>query len=374
MKFDGAASRGKPEDILPLWVADMDFPAPDCVLNALKERVSHGIFGYSEPDAAYFKALSGWFSNRFGYDFMPEWVTLASGVVHASAAAMTAYTQPGDGILIQEPVYHPFRRLILTNDRRLVVNELHLDGNTYIIDFVDFERKIAENKVKLFILCSPHNPVSRCWRGDELQELVRICVKYDVLIISDEIHCDFIFPGHTHYVLPTVAPDHQDRMILFTAPSKTFNLAGLQLANVFISDSTLRQVFRRELSKGGYSQGNSLGIVACQAAYEGGAQWLDALNRYLWNNMIFVDQFLKANLPAVRLIPPQATYLAWLDCRDLRLSPDELDHNLVNKAGLWLSRGDSFGESGSGFTRINVACPHTALETCMERLVTTFKK
>ncbi|MCL2201752.1 MAG: aminotransferase class I/II-fold pyridoxal phosphate-dependent enzyme, partial [Oscillospiraceae bacterium] len=272
-------------------------------------------------------------------------------------------------VLIQEPVYYPFRESILANERRLIVNELHLKEDAYVVDFADFEQQIAENSVKLFILCNPHNPVGRVWRADELREMVRICVKYDVLILCDEIHCDFVFPGHTHLCLPALLPEDQAKMILLTAPSKTFNLAGLQISNVFISDPTLRRAFRREVSKNGYSQANRLGIAACQAAYSGGADWLEALLSYLKDNMILIDRFLKEHLPAVRLIPPQGTYLAWLDCQKLGLSSDELDHKLVHEAGLWLSRGDTFGPSGAGFTRINAACPRPVLETCMKRFV-----
>ena len=369
LKFDGAASRGKPADVLPFWIADMDFAAPDCVLNALHERVAHGVFGYSEPGADYFKALAGWFTNRLKYSFTQEMVTLTPGVVYAIAAAIKAFTQKGDAVLIQEPVYYPFRQLILQNDRQLAVNELKLDAGTYTIDFLDFEQQIAEKEVKLFILCSPHNPVGRVWQVDELKEIIRICKKYDVLILSDEIHCDFVFEGHTHNVLPALFPEYQERIILCTAPSKTFNLAGLQLANVFIYDQALRSAYRREMARGGYSQANGLGIVACQAAYEGGAAWLEALNKHLWGNMIFVDSFLKENLPDVKLISPQATYLAWLDCRSMGLTPSQLDDKLVNKAGVWLSRGDTFGASGSGFVRVNVACTRDALEVCMGRVL-----
>ena len=372
LKFDGAVSRGKPSDILPLWVADMDFPAPDCVLEALQERISHGIFGYSEPDSIYFDALAGWFTHRFGYEFDPDWVTLVPGVVYAICTAISAYTKPGDGILIQEPVYHPFRESILANNRRPIVNELRLTKDSYVIDFADFERKIIENDVKLFLLCNPHNPIGRVWQADELREMVRICVKYNVLIIADEIHCDFVFPGHTHLCLPALLPEEKSKIILLTAPSKSFNLAGLQISNVFISDFTLRREFRRTNTKNGYSQANQLGIAACRAAYLGGADWLDALVTYIGGNMAFLDRFLKDNLPKVRLTPPQGTYLAWLDCRDIGLTPDELDHELVHTAGLWLSRGDTFGSSGAGFTRINTACPRTVLETCMKRFCATF--
>lgn len=370
MKFDGAAARGKPEDILPLWVADMDFPAPEAVLQAVHERVTHGIFGYSEPDGAYFCALEKWFTGRLGYEFSSDWVTLTPGVVYAIAVAIRALTKHSDAILIQEPVYYPFREMVVRNGRQLVVNELQLGKEIYNIDFADFEEKIRVNNVKLFILCSPHNPVSRCWTGDELREMVRICTKHDVIILSDEIHCDFIFGENKHYVLPALCPDAN--IILCTAPSKTFNLAGLQLANVFISDPKLKKTYTREALRSGFSQAGSLAIVACRAAYEYGANWLDALNKYLYANMIYMDEFLKTNLHAVRLIPPQATYLAWLDCRALGLSPDELDRKLTHEAKLWLNRGDTFGLGGAGFTRINAGCPRETLTACMERFLRIF--
>jgi len=395
LKYDGSVPRGKPEGLLPLWVADMDFAAPDEVLAAINERVAHGVFGYSEPDGAYFAALANWFGGRFGYDFKREWVALAPGVVYAIAVAVRALTKRGDAVLIQEPVYYPFRQTVLHNDRRLVVNELLLGRagatdsptvgaspsdaatappQTYTVDLEDFEAKIAANDVKLFILCSPHNPVGRCFSADELREMVRICAKHDVLIFSDEIHCDFIFGDKKHHLLPALCPDEAPRMILATAPSKTFNLAGLQLANIFISDEKLRRIFVQEIYKSGFSQANALGIVACRAAYAHGAAWLDALNTYLWENFMYLDNFLKTNLPTIQLTPPQATYLAWLDCRALGLSPDELDYKLIHEAGLWLSRGDSFGQGGAGFTRINVGCPRATLVSCMERFANAVSK
>ena len=371
IKFDGAISRGKPADILPLWVADMDFPAPACILDALHERVTHGIFGYSEPGAAYFDALKNWFTGRFGYEFQKQWVTPTPGVVFAICAAMQAFTAEGDAVLIQEPVYYPFRSSVEDNRRRLVVNELQLSDDAYTVDFSEFERQIARNNVKMFILCSPHNPGGRVWTADELREMVRICAKYDVLILSDEIHCDFVFRGHRHHVLPALCPEMQDRIILCTAPSKTFNLAGLQISNIFISNQQLRRAFRHAVEQFGYSQVNGLGLVACRAAYENGAPWLSDLLAYLAENMDRINRHLKAHLPAVRLIPPQGTYLAWLDCRALDLTMDALEHKLVHKAKLWLSRGDNFGIGGEGFIRLNAACPRQTLETGLARFSET---
>lgn len=379
LKFDGAAARGKPEGLLPLWVADMDFSAPKAVLDAVHERVSHGVFGYSEPDAAYFHALAKWFTGRLGYEFSSEQVVLTPGVVYAIAVAVRAFTKRGDTVLIQEPVYYPFRETVVHNGRKLVVNELLPPSynDSYHVNFADFEEKICTNGVKLFILCSPHNPVGRCWTAEELREMVRICAKHDVLIFSDEIHCDFIFSDthsvRKHHVLSALCLEEASRIILCTAPSKTFNLAGLQLSNVFISDAKLREVFTSEVLKSGFSQAGSLAIVACRAAYEHGSDWLDALNEYLYTNMLYLDEYLKMNLPTVKLVPPQATYLAWLDCRALPFSPNEIDRKLTHEAKLWLSRGETFGIGGEGFTRINVGCPRSTLAECMKRFVSAFR-
>ncbi|MCL2367436.1 MAG: pyridoxal phosphate-dependent aminotransferase [Oscillospiraceae bacterium] len=368
LKFDSGEKRGKPADILPLWVADMDFSAPEPVLLALQERVRHGIFGYTEPSAPYFDALVTWFTGRFGYTFDPEWVVITPGVVNAISIALRAFTAPGDAVLIQEPVYYPFRQTIHANGRRLAVNTLRFVGGKYTIDFADFERQIVEHGVKLFILCSPHNPVGRVWREDELQEMVRICAKHDVLILSDEIHCDFVFPGHTHHLLPTLVSEEAGRMILATAPSKTFNLPGLQVSNIFISDPDLRKAFLRGLHAGGLSHANTLGLVACQAAYSEGASWLEALLVYLRGNMERIDAFLRAELSLVRLVPPEGTYLAWLDCRQLGLSPEALDDKLLHGAGVWLNRGDLFGATGAGFVRLNAGCPRGALDEALARI------
>ena len=371
-KFDSAVKRGRPADVLPLWVADMDFPAPEPVLAAIQERVRHGIFGYTELGTAYFDALRHWFTGRFGYRFDPQWVTVTPGIVNAICVALRAFTAPGDAVLIQEPVYHPFRRAVLANGRKPAVNTLRFAAGNYAIDFADFERQIAAQRVKLFLLCSPHNPVGRVWREDELREMVRICAKYDVLILSDEIHCDFVFPGYSHHILPALVPHEAERMILATAPSKTFNLPGLQISNIFISDDTLRQAFSREISASGLSSSNTLGLTACQAAYSEGAPWLEALLTYLRGNMERIDSFLRAELPLIRLIPPEGTYLAWLDCRRFELSPDALDYKLLHEAGVWLNRGDLFGVSGAGFVRLNAACPRAVLDECLARMASVF--
>lgn len=369
LKYDFAAKKGKPADALPLWVADMDFPVAPAIHDALAARIDHGIFGYSDDaDGSYYAALANWYHSRFAYEIQPQWLVKTPGVVYAICTAIRAYTRKGDAVLIQEPVYYPFRESILDNDRRLVVNALRYQNGRYEIDFEDFERSIVENNVKLFILCSPHNPVGRVWRREELTAMGDICLKHGVLVVSDEIHADFVYEGHQHHVFAGLNPAYADNAITCTAPTKTFNLAGLQISNIFIANQKLRHAFRRELNAAGYSQPNVLGLVACRAAYAHGAQWLLELHTYLQDNLSYLRDFLAAELPQIRLIEPEGTYLVWLDCNALGLSGNELDDFMVQKARLWLDDGNMFGQGGEGFQRINIACPRTTLTLALTRL------
>ena len=369
IKYDFAAKRGLPEDVLPLWVADMDFPSPPEVLDALAEKCRNGIFGYSDvADDSYFNALFKWYSERFGWRLSPEWLVKAPGVVFAICAAIRALTEEGEAVLIQQPVYYPFSESVLANGRRLVVNELVYSGGKYSVDLEDFEEKIKREKVKLFILCSPHNPVGRVWRAEELSAMGEICLRHGVKVVSDEIHADFVYPGNRHQVFAAISPELADITVTCTAPTKTFNLAGLQISNILISNPELRRRFRLEISKTGYSQPNIMGLVACRAAYEHGARWLDELLVYLGSNLEFVRSFLARELPRVRLVEPEGTYLVWLDFRALWLTDRELNDLIVNKAKLWLDAGTMFGAGGTGFQRVNIACPRSLLERAMRQL------
>jgi len=365
IKYD-PVSRGKPEDVLPLWVADMDFSAPSCVQEALALRARHGIFGYSEPGASYWAAVRGWFKDRFNWETKNEWLCITPGVVNALFAAVYAFSNPGDGIVIQQPVYYPFSSAVLKTGRSLLVNELSLCGGQYVIDFADFEEKIK--RAKIFILCSPHNPVGRVWNRDELLRMGEICLRYGVIVIADEIHQDIVYPSHKHLVFASLDERFSDITVTCTSPSKTFNLAGLAHANIFISDEKLRASFRREYELCGLSQPNIMGLVSCEAAYTGGAQWLDELTEYLGGNMALLDNFLRTDIPKIRLIKPEGTYLAWLDFRELGFTSAELDSAVTNKAKLWLNDGPMFGRGGSGFQRMNVACPRSVLQNALERL------
>ena len=368
LKYDFAVERGRPADVLPLWVADMDFRAPQPVLDALHRAVEHGIFGYSDVKSAYYDAVSGWFSRRFGWQPRPEWLVKTPGVVYALAMAVRALTQPGDAVLIQPPVYYPFFSVIRDNDRTVVENPLVYREGRYAIDFEDFEKKIAEHQVKLLLLCSPHNPVGRVWSREELRRIGEICKKYNVYVVSDEIHCDFAFEEHPHHVFLEANPELAEQAIVCTAPSKTFNLAGLQVSNIWIPDRRIRTAFLKEIDRSGYSQLNTLGLAACEAAYTSGAEWLDQCRAYLRENLDYLRAYLAENIPQIRLVEPEGTYFAWLDCSGLGLSRSGLEDLIVNRAKLWLDAGHIFGGNGGQFQRVVLACPRATLEQALERL------
>jgi cysteine-S-conjugate beta-lyase len=368
LKYDFAAKQGKPEDILPLWVADMDFRAPDCVLEALAEKSRHGIFGYSESSYDYYDVLRDWFLERFDWEIRQSWLIKTPGVVFAVCAAIRALTKKGESVLIQQPVYYPFAESIVQNERKLVVNQLVYSQNQYHIDFEDFEKKVIDNSVKLFILCSPHNPVGRVWTIGELTKIGDICLKHHVIVVSDEIHADFIYPGYKHTVFANIKPEFAGISVICTAPTKTFNLAGLQISNIFISDEKIRHALRSEIDKAGYCQANIMGLVACKAAYQNGRGWLEELKAYLNDNLCFLRNFLKERLSAVKLVEPEGTYLIWLDFKALRLDDNALEDLIVTKANLWLDGGLMFGSGGEGFQRINIACPRNLLEQALTQL------
>jgi cystathionine beta-lyase len=368
IKYDFMSERGKAEDLIPLWVADMDFKVPDAVTEALAEAVDHGIFGYSDSRADYFNAVRNWYKNRFSYDVKEEWLVKTPGIVFALATAIRAFTAKGDGVIIQQPVYYPFSGLVLSNERRLVNNPLIYKDGKYYIDFDDFEEKIIREKVKLFLLCSPHNPVARVWTRKELRRLGDICLKHNVIVVSDEIHADFVYGKNKHIIFPGIRPEYLNNTVLCTSPSKTFNMPGLQVSNIFIANDKLRLQFIKTIRKTGYSHLNTLGIVACTAAYEHGAQWLEALKVYLWENISFVKGFLESQIPQVKLVEPEGTYLLWLDFSALKLKDDDLEELIEKKAKLWLSPGRAFGAGGQGFQRLNIACPRQVLEQALLQL------
>ena len=368
LKYDFAKERNMPEDLLPLWVADMDFQTSPEIIEALNKAVSHGIYGYSEGKEEYFDAVYNWYNDNFNWQVKKEWLIKTPGVVFAIVLAINALTNEGDSVLIQNPVYYPFTEVIIDNNRKLVNNSLVRNGKKYEIDFEDFEKKIIENNVKLFILCSPHNPVGRVWKKWELEKIGDICLKHNVKIVSDEIHSDFVYPENKHIVFSSLDEKYQNITITCTAPTKTFNLAGLQISNIFIPNLEIRKKVLKQLDRVGYSQVNLMGLVACEAAYKYGRQWLNELKEYLLDNLNFLRDYLETNIPRIKLIEPEGTYLIWLDCSALGFEDKELEKFIVEKAKLWLDSGYIFGKEGEGFQRINIACPRETLKKALEQL------
>ena len=372
LKYDFAVRRGKPENVLPLWVADMDFQTSSYITDALEDMVKHGVFGYSESEEHYFEAVQNWMERHYNWHVKESWMTKTPGIVFALAMAVKAYTQENDAVLIQPPVYYPFKEVVEDNHRRLVNNTLVLGGDgTYTIDYEDFEKKIIEENVKLFILCNPHNPVGRVWTKEELERLGDICLKHGVFVVSDEIHADFVFE-RKHTVFSEVKEAYRDISMICTSPSKTFNIAGLQISNIFISNPGKATAFRRQVAAAGYSQVGLPGLVACEAAYRHGDEWLEGVLAYIKANAEFTRAYLQEHLPRVKMTKLEGTYLVWLDFRDYGLTDKELDEKILNQAGLWLDSGAVFGKCGEGFQRINIACPRKTLQQALDRLIDVF--
>lgn len=383
LKFDFAEQRHRSPDLLSLWVADMDFPTPDEVICALEDRARHGIFGYTDPGTSYYEAFAHWMESRYNLRVAPKEVVVTPGVVFALALCVRALTEPGDAVLVQRPVYYPFMGVVQENGRKLVnvplvyrEDDVKKDPrlNGYVIDFDVFERAIEQNNVKLFLLCNPHNPVGRVWTPGELERIGEICAAHDVTVVSDEIHMDFARPGFSHTSFASLSSEFADMTVTCTSASKTFNLAGLQVANIVVSNERIRKALKDKLSATGYSQVNTLGMVATQAAYELGADWLAQLKDYLEGNWQLLESHLSQQAPELRFIPAQSTYLAWIDCRSLGFDARQLERFVEDEAGLWLDCGSMFGPEGDGFIRINIATQRAYLEKALHQLANAIKK
>lgn len=368
IKTDLAVARGKPADVLSLWVADMDFPTSPAILEALHNKINHGIFGYSCLDESFHNALSQWMKNEHNFIFDRRELVTTPGVVFAIASAIKAFTKEGESVLIQTPVYYPFKNMIEANNRRLVTSSLYEKDGKWQINFKDFENKIEENDVKLFILCSPHNPVSRVWTRQELNQLAEICLRHNVIVFADEIHNDFVYEPNVHTVFSTLSPQVAENCIVSMSPSKTFNLAGLQFSTNFIKNPALRAKFKEERNKTGYDEPSLMGIVAARAAYESGKPWLEELKIHLYSNIVFLRSYLKEKLPKARLIEPEGTFLLWIDFSAYGIPDNELDDLIVNKAKVWLDRGTMFGPEGNCYQRINIATPQPLLRQAIDRI------
>ena len=371
LKWDARERRGYPETVLPMWVADMDHRTAPAVVQALHERVAHGIFGYTSPDASYFETVAAWQSRRFGWEVDPMSIVAAGGVIPALAYAVRAFTEPGDGVVIEEPVYYPFRS-ILENNGRTAVNAplVRNRKGRYVRDLAVLEATFVASGARTMILCNPHNPVGRVWTREELLGLADLAAKLDVIVLSDEIHADLTYPGIRTTPFSSL-PGMSNRTATFTSPSKSFNLAGLQLANIVVPDRKRRQDFIRESNAAGYSEPNALGLAACRAAYDEGEEWLDAFREHMAENLEFLAAALEG-IDGIELVEPEGTYLPWLDCRELirnlGIEAGELDEFMVNEADLWLDDGAIFGDEGLGYTRINIACPRSTLKEAVDRL------
>lgn len=360
------------KDIIPMWVADMDFRSPEGIVNALVERSEHGIFGYTHVGDSYKDAVAAWMKKRNGWPIDNDWITTTPGLIPALSIAIKAFSKPGDRIIIQPPVYHPFKKIISINKRTPADNRLFHDNGTYTMDFAGLESIFREN-ASMIVLCSPHNPVGRVWKRDELKQLAQLCLKYNVLMVSDEIHSDLLMPGYKHTVMAGLSDEIAENTVTFTAASKTFNLAGLSCSNVIISNPGLRKAFRQVIKTLSIGVPNIFGLIATEAGYRTGEKWLEELCRYIKANNDFLEQFVEDKLPKIKASPLEGTYLAWLDFNEFSLSDEELTEILIKEAKVWLDNGPQFGKGGEGFQRLNLACPRKILEKALSGIEKAFK-
>jgi cysteine-S-conjugate beta-lyase len=355
--------------VLPLWVADMDFPAPQPVVDALVRRARHGIYGYTVRPAGYDQAVVDWMRRRHGWAIDPEWIVSTPGVVPAINWLIRTFARPGETVLVQRPVYYPFFNAIENNGARIVSSSLILNDRRYTMDLADFESKAADPQTTLFILCSPHNPVGRVWRREELARVGDICLKHQVLVVADEIHADLLFKGNTFTPFAALSEAFAANAVVCTAPSKTFNLAGLHTSNIIISNPELRLRFQQTLNACGMGKwANPFGVVACEAAYREGEAWLEQALAYIEGNLDYLERYIETHLPRLRVIRPEGTYLVWLDCRQLGLDQWALKRLMLEKARIFPDEGFIFGPEGAGFERINIACPRSILADALVRI------
>jgi len=371
IKWDDTERRFGRRDLLPLWVADMDLAAPEVIQNALRARAEHPVYGYTFFSQAFLDAIVWWYQHHFDWEIDPEWIVPDHGVVVSINTAIAAYTHEGDGVLIQTPIYPPFMQSVKENQRRILENRLHYHEGKYSIDWEDFETKARE--AKLFILCSPHNPTTRAWREDELARMAAICQRHDVIVVADEIHSDVV---HTRRHIPIGQMEEAfSRTVTLHAPSKTFNVAGLNTSYAIIPNSDLRAAYRKRYAQLGLPHGNPFGIVALEAAYTPeGAAWLEQLMNHLQENIAFVQEYLAHHIPRIIPVETEATFLIWLDCRGLGLNDEALKTLFVNRAGLALNPGISFGEAGSGFMRLNIGTSRAMLSEALEHLSSAIRE
>ena len=356
------------ENVLPMWVADMDFRTAPAIIDALQKRVEHGIFGYTKVPETYYDAVVRWFEDRHRWRIDPRWIIYTSGVVPALSAIIKALTVPGDKVIVQTPAYNCFYSSIRNDGCELSANNLVYRNGRYSIDFDDFEAKAADPKAKLLLLCNPHNPVGRVWTPEELRRIGDICLRRDILVVADEIHCELVMPGFRYTPFASLSEEFARRSVTCASPSKAFNLAGVQVANIFAADAGLRERIARSLEINETGMISPFAIEALTAAYTDGAEWLDALNGYLWENYLFLRDYFARHLPQFPVLPLEGTYLVWADCRAAGLSSDTLTRRLLDEGRLHVNSGSMYGAAGEGFIRLNIACPRKLLAEGLDRL------
>ena len=359
----------KREDIIPMWVADMDFKTAPCIIEALKKRVEHGIFGYNFVPDSYYDAVISWFDRRHQWKIQREDILYTSGVVPAISCSLKAMTMPGDKVLIQTPVYNCFFSSIKNNGCEVLENPLRRQGDSYVIDFEDFERKCADEKTTVFLLCNPHNPSGRVWTKEELERMNDICLKHGVKVIADEIHCELTMPGYTYQPFAAVSDACRDNSVVLNSPSKAFNIAGLQIANIVCHQPERRQRINRALNINEVCDVNAFGIIALQEAYNNGGEWLDELKQYLYENYVTLKEFFAEYLPKLEVCRLEGTYLAWVDLSRIELTADEAAQNLLEHAKVLVNSGTMYGQKdGFCYLRINLACPRATLMEGLKRI------
>lgn len=356
-KWDSAVN----SDVLPMWVADMDFETAPAIIESLQKRVAHGIFGYTHVPESYYQAVTSWFMRRHAWQIEKEWMIYTSGVVPAISAVIKALTRPGDKVLVQAPVYNCFFSSIRNNGCGMVSSPLVYTGDTYVIDFDDLTQKAADPKVKVMLLCNPHNPACRVWTREELTRIGEICLRYGVIVVSDEIHCELVMPGHQYTPFASISDDFLHHSVTCLSPSKAFNIAGLQIANIVCADTEVRVRIDRAINDNEVCDVNPFGVLATEAAYNESEEWLSQLIDYIWGNYQFMQDYCHEHLPSFPITHLEGTYLVWMDCRKLNMKSSELERRLIENAHLWLNAGNMYGDDGEGFMRWNIACPRTTL-------------
>lgn len=354
-------------DVIPMWVADMDFKTAPCVEKAISQVAARGIYGYQGVDDEYLNAVRSWYSRRFSFEILDEWILPSPAVMYSISCTIRALTDEGDAVLIFEPVYYPFESVIKNNRRQLVISELKLTDGHYEIDFENFESKIKKNNVKAVLFCSPHNPAGRVWTKEELERFSDICLRHQAFIISDEIHADLVYQPHRHIPIASLSSEVSSITVTCSAPTKTFNLASIQASNIIIADEKLRNAVQKEMLANCHYGVNTFGIAATKAVYTEGEEWLEELLRYLDESRAILAEAFTHDSP-IGMSKPEGTYLAWLDCRKLGLSDNMLYNRFLLEAGVRLHKGSTFGKGGSGFMRLNFACPHSVLKDAVNRI------